>query len=198
MCPVFVYIYAFLRVLQICLCWLGLVGERPYIYLLLSEVRITLTTPIFPCFSFLKQLKKNITRRKRMAVLGWRGGQTAADSQIGQLLYYMLGVQLQRLQLFLSPSQRAVNYTPPSPLLGIFIEEGKVHYIYIYKSDKALQISYSLQIAPVVSMVTHSSPGSLGEWVIQMKTGRQERLCGKSLRGTMGIVHQALSQQIEM
>ena len=111
-----------------------LVGEKPHI-LLLSEVRIDCTSiyhpPISPWLSFLYQLKKNLSKRKKMAVLGWRAEQTATDSQIGQLLYYMLGVQLQRLQLFLSPMQRAANYTPPSPLLGIFIEEGKV-YIYIY------------------------------------------------------------------
>lgn len=67
-----------------------------------------------------------MTKHKSMALLGWRKGATDHDSQIGQLLYYMLAIQLQRLQLFLTPSQRTINYPLPSPLLGVFIEEGKV------------------------------------------------------------------------
>lgn len=47
--------------------------------------------------------------------------------------------------------------------------------------------------APVVSVVAQRSPGA---WGVTMKVGRHEKLCGKSLKGIMEIVHQALSQSL--
>ena len=49
-----------------------------------------------------------------------------AESQLGQLLYYLLAVQLDRLQRFLSPRRTAA---PPTPVLGLFMEEGMVGYV---------------------------------------------------------------------
>ena len=46
------------------------------------------------------------------------------DSQLGQLLYYLLAVQLNRLQKHLSPMRRHVN--SPTPILGLFMDEGVV------------------------------------------------------------------------
>ena len=44
-------------------------------------------------------------RRNLIKLLGWKE-QGQEDSQIGQLLYYLLAVQLRSLQLFLTPAKR--------------------------------------------------------------------------------------------
>ena len=66
---------------------------------------------------FIKQNKK----KKKLFGM-WRVA--AADSQIGQLLYYLMAVQLNRLQLHLRTpgSEKAVG-----PLLGIYMEDDMVY-----------------------------------------------------------------------
>ena len=66
--------------------------------------------------------KKNLTK-KRVRLLA---GEGQGDSQIGQLLYYLVGIQLKSLQLFLNPSTQQEDYDQPMPVLGIFMEEGMV------------------------------------------------------------------------
>ncbi len=56
----------------------------------------------------------------------WRAP-SASDLQIGQLLYYLMAVQLRRL--FISPcSNGAQQPGPPTPVLGIYMEDGMVRY----------------------------------------------------------------------
>ena len=43
-------------------------------------------------------------------------------SEVGQLLYYLLAAQLRHVQLFVTDSTNG----EPTPLLGLFMEEGKV------------------------------------------------------------------------
>ena len=80
-----------------------------------------------------KQLKKKLSRMQKIELQGWKGvGRVKVgavqrrDSQIGQLLHYQLAVQLKRIQLHLTPGVTPGDYGPPSPLLGVFIEQGKV------------------------------------------------------------------------
>jgi hypothetical protein len=56
------------------------------------------------------------------------GGVERRNAQTGQLLYYLLVLQLRRIQLYLSPTERPNTYSPPHDALGIFVEEGKVCY----------------------------------------------------------------------
>ena len=79
-----------------------------------------------------KQLKKKLSRMGKMRLQGWRGSGVAMEdaertarsaSQIGQLLHYLLAIQLRRIQLHCTNSN---DDSCPSPVLGVFIERGKV------------------------------------------------------------------------
>ena len=61
------------------------------------------------------------------------------DSQIGQLLYYLTALQLGRIQLFLSPSERPNTHGEPHEVLGLFMEQGKgCVYLYPGNTDQYL------------------------------------------------------------
>jgi hypothetical protein len=69
----------------------------------------------------------------KIKLKGWRpkdrvtvGQVERQNSQIGQLLYYLVTVQLRRIQLYLSPSEIPNHYGAPHDILGIFMEQGKV------------------------------------------------------------------------
>jgi hypothetical protein len=64
-------------------------------------------------FVLLAENKKYLSKKKRLR-LGWR--EPAEPSQIGQLMYYLMGVQLRRIQL--------KQQTPPTPVLGLYMEDG--------------------------------------------------------------------------
>ena len=63
-----------------------------------------------------KQNKKYWSKMKRLRLAGWH--EESSDSQVGQLLYYLTAVQLKMIQTAF-----------PSPVLGLFMEEGKVNMI---------------------------------------------------------------------
>ena len=74
-----------------------------------------------------------MTRVDKIKLKGWRsqgrqfiGTVERRNSQIGQLLYYLVAVQLQQIQLYLSPTEREFEHNLPTKTLGLFIEEGKV------------------------------------------------------------------------
>ena len=77
-----------------------------------------------------KQLKKVLSRMQEIELQGVSkvkfGAVQRRDSQIGQLLYYQLAVQLKRIQLHLTPGVAPCGYSPPSPLPVFFIKQGKV------------------------------------------------------------------------
>ena len=68
---------------------------------------------------FTKQNKKG-----RKVCGTWRVPPAATDSQIGQLMYYLMAVQLRRLQLHLRTprTEEAVG-----PLLGLYMEDDVVY-----------------------------------------------------------------------
>ena len=64
-----------------------------------------------------KQTKKYLSQKKKIKLSSWREND---DSHIRQLLYYFMLVQL-----------RSLVQTPlaaPCPVLGVFLEEGKVRH----------------------------------------------------------------------
>ena len=65
----------------------------------------------------------------------WRdGGGGEENSQIGQLLYYMLGAVLRRIRKIMAPTGASANVST-APILGLFMEEGVVRVcIYIHVS----------------------------------------------------------------
>lgn len=74
-----------------------------------------------------------MTKLEKIRLKGWKsgsmtyvGGVESRNSQIGQLLYYLVVVQLQQLQEFLSPLKQPCNITQPKDVLGFFMEQGKV------------------------------------------------------------------------
>ena len=71
-----------------------------------------------------------MTRVDKIKLKGWRrqfiGTVERRNSQIGQLLHYLVAVQLQQIQLYLSPTEREFEHNLPTKTLGLFIEEGKV------------------------------------------------------------------------
>ena len=99
------------------------IEDVPQIYVLLAEVSYTHYVVHLPIvFFFPPKNKKKLSKRQRLK-LTWR--EDPADSQIGQLLYYLLGVQLCSIQLFLThDSERRLK--APKPVLGLYMEEGVV------------------------------------------------------------------------
>ena len=74
-----------------------------------------------------------MTHIDKIRVKGWRASDTVViqshlvrNSQIGQLLFYLVVLQLKRLQLYLSPLTRQAGHGPLQKALGLFMEEGKV------------------------------------------------------------------------
>ena len=58
-------------------------------------------------------MKKKLSRMKKIRLKGWRGGsksfigsKVVRNSQIGQLLFYLVVLQLKRIQQYLEPSQQ--------------------------------------------------------------------------------------------
>ena len=84
-----------------------LLAEASVCFLLIQHARTLcdpciLGLPIPNSLFFLPQKnKKHLNRRKRIHLYGWR--ETLAESQLGQLLYSLLAVQLDKLQIFWSP-----------------------------------------------------------------------------------------------
>ncbi|CAI7995703.1 hypothetical protein GBAR_LOCUS1736 [Geodia barretti] len=54
----------------------------------------------------------------------WRGVRQRDESEIGQLLIYLLGVQIKSIQLL-----RHRSYQPPTPVLGLFMDGLEVYSI---------------------------------------------------------------------
>ena len=76
----------------------------------------------------------------KIQLQGWRSTRTVTvdpverrDSQIGQLLFYLLAIQLRRIQLHYTSSDGGL----PSPLLGVFVEQGKVCSFYYERGHLA-------------------------------------------------------------
>jgi hypothetical protein len=89
--------------------------KDPHIYLVIGE------------------MKKRLTRMEKIRVKGWRarsnteiGGQTVRNSQIGQLLFYLLTLQLKRIKHYIDPSLREHNNSQPNKALGVYSEAGRV------------------------------------------------------------------------
>ena len=118
------------------------VALRPQIFLVVGEVSWDLNPLTHPpththththtmhsLLSLTAMLKRKMTRVDKIKLKGWRskGRGTVArrNSQIGQLLYYLVAVQLQQIQLYLSPTEREFEHDIPAKTLGLFIE-GKV------------------------------------------------------------------------
>ena len=75
------------------------------------------------------QMKRRLTRMERIRLKGWRApgksfvsGRSIRNSQLGQVLFYLTAIQLQRVQLYLKDQGTG----PLNKALGIFSEEGKV------------------------------------------------------------------------
>ena len=69
------------------------------------------------------KLEKIRLKRWKSGSMTYVGGVERRNSQIGQLLYYLVVVQLQE---FLSPLKQPCNITQPKDVLGFFMEQGKV------------------------------------------------------------------------
>ena len=62
----------------------------------------------------------------------WRGGSKRSwkkyievcNTQIGQLLFYLVTLQLKRLQLYLDPTEREKDHGQPTTALGVYMEGG--------------------------------------------------------------------------
>ena len=76
---------------------------------------------------------------KKVKLAGWRGNES--DSQVGQLLYYLIAVQLSMIK----------SAAPlPNPVLGLFMEEGMViiQYAFVMWHTALLFLIRSLQWSP--------------------------------------------------
>ena len=78
------------------------------------------------------QLKKRMTHLTKIKIKGWRTGKMAhvggverRNKQIGQLLYYLVAVQLKRVQQYLSPLKKPSEMAP-TDVLGLFLEQEEV------------------------------------------------------------------------
>ena len=89
-----------------------------------------------------------MTRFEKIELKGWRpvstanvggggGGVGGRNTQVGQLLYYLVAVQLSQIQQYLSPL-KGPNDTLPTDVLGLFMEQGKVCYFKLYLSSTTL------------------------------------------------------------
>ena len=74
-----------------------------------------------------------MSRLAKTQLKGWRARETVTvgmverrNSQLGQLLYYLVTLQLRRIQLYLTPTERHNSYGAPHAVLGVFMEESKV------------------------------------------------------------------------
>ena len=66
------------------------------------------------------------------------------NSQIGQLLFYLVTIQLKKIKLYLDPAKRCHNYKAPNDVMGIFMEQGKVNYSVIFYD--CLELSLHMQV----------------------------------------------------
>ena len=64
----------------------------------------------------------------------WRSGsktkleeREVRNTQIGQLLFYLVTLQLKRLQLYLHPTERDKDHGLPTKALGVYMEGGNVY-----------------------------------------------------------------------
>ncbi len=129
-----------------------------------------------------------MSQKKKLQMDSWREPAEPC-SQIGQLLYYMVGVQLRRLQLFLAPNTEDQGTTPPSPLLGVYMEEGMVqdtnwlmwHIFYC---------SVLIQITCVVALACRQAPGA---WKIRLLLGEARHFADGALVDTVRLVQQFMS-----
>lgn len=69
------------------------------------------------------QNKKYVSKLKRIQLSGWRT--ECDDTQIGQLLYYLTGVQLRHLRLYMANEVRCLL-----PVVGFFMAERMVRYLW--------------------------------------------------------------------
>ena len=61
-----------------------------------------------------------MSKKFKRVAMSWKSA-SASDSQIGQLMYYLMGAQMRCVQ---------VHPSSPPPLLGFFMEEGMVQNMY--------------------------------------------------------------------
>ena len=87
----------------------------------------------------------------KIKLKGWRTNKKVTvgqverwDSQIGQLLYYLTALQLRRIQLFLSPSERPNTHGEPHEVLGLFMEQGKVNVCTHTREHRPIFNSYNV------------------------------------------------------
>ena len=85
---------------------------------------------VYVLVSLYTQMKKKLTK---MEIKGWRyepnssiGTKNVPNNQIGQLLFYLVVLQLKRIQQYLQPSERESLYGPLTRALGVYNEEGMV------------------------------------------------------------------------
>ena len=77
-------------------------------------------------------MKKRLSRMEKIRVKGWNtksktdiGAKTVRNSQIGQLLFYLLTLQLKRIKHCVDPSLREQNNAHPNKALGVYSEQGR-------------------------------------------------------------------------
>ena len=177
----------FYRVLQIYQFWLL---QNFWCWVKLGSLRKQARRLRFLTYSFItSQLKKTLSRRKLIKLLGSKE-QGQEESQIGQLLYYLLTVQQRSLQLFLTPAKRQNKHTQPLPLLGIFMAEGKVRWlcnIIFISHDELLNIT---QVTPVVAIATNTTGG---DWEIKFQMGESLDFCSSRLFHIVKLSHTFMS-----
>jgi hypothetical protein len=71
-------------------------------------------------------MKKAMTKMEKIRLKGWRARYWLTRIQIGQLLFYLVILQLKRIQHYLQPVKGNVITIPAMKALGVFMEEGKV------------------------------------------------------------------------
>ena len=99
-----------------------------------------------------------------------------AESQQGQLLYYLLAVQLDKLQRFWSPLRRNA-----APVLGLFMEEGMVGYV-----------TKSFPLADLTASVVNRQKSL---WCVELSVGHKQYITDGGLVTALTAAHAFMSAE---
>lgn len=119
-----------------------MIEEEPHLFIVLGEVSQPSCAVLFSISPLPLQQHKRV--RGRSSSRSWRETKTGGESQLGQLLLYLLGGHLQRL--------RAIRHMPsrrPIPVLGLYLDDMKVLQAWVF--------GHSIHL----HMATHNSAGNV-------------------------------------
>lgn len=105
-------------------------------------------------------MKKKLTKMEKIQIKGWKyepnssiGTKKVRNNQIGQLLFYLVVLQLKRIQQYLQPSERESGYGPPTRALGVYNEEGMVSSYSVFKVRFLFMFPANYGSSPVLFML---------------------------------------------